>query len=336
MFRKLILSLFVCTIFCLEGTESPVIVQQQFIYTEAPYPSCHASTITEIQPGVLLASWFGGSKEGANDVGIWISQFLHGKWSTPMQVAKEPETPCWNPVLFTMPSGEILLFYKAGPSPRNWTGYLKRSLDGGNSWSASERLPPGVLGPIKNKPLLLDNQTQVCGSSIESWQANGCWVEITRDGGRTWQKQGPIYLKDPNLGMIQPALYYGPNQELHMLCRPRQGLKKLCKSTSKDGGMTWSEVEITTIPNPDSGVDTVNLDENQVVLVYNPVEKGRRTLAVALSSDGGITWQEMLTLEKSDKGEYSYPAVIRTQDGLIHVTYTWNRTRIKHVVLSLK
>jgi len=33
-------------------------------------------------------------------------------------------------------------------------------------------------------------------------------------------------------------------------------------------------------------------------------------------------------------GEYSYPGVIQTSDGLVHIVYTWKRQRIKHVVVD--
>jgi len=86
------------------------------------------------------------------------------------KIAEIEEIPCWNPVLFTMPSKEILLFYKAGRNPQQWSGLLKRSCDEGASWSEAECLPAGIIGPAKNKPLLLPDGTLLCGSSIESWR----------------------------------------------------------------------------------------------------------------------------------------------------------------------
>jgi len=53
---------------------------------------------------------------------------------------------------------------------------------------------------------------------------------------------------------------------------------------------------------------------------------------VAVSNDGR-KWDAALELE-NEKGEFSYPAVIQAADGLVHVTYTWNRKRIKHAVLD--
>ena len=39
-------------------------------------------------------------------------------------------------------------------------------------------------------------------------------------------------------------------------------------------------------------------------------------------------------MEQADAGEFSYPAMIQTRDGLVHMTYTWNRKRVKHVVVN--
>ena len=89
---------------------------------------------------------------------------------------------------------------------------------------------------------------------------------------------------------------------------------------------------LTALPNPNSGIDAVTLQDGRHLLVYNPVAKGRTPLAVALSKDGQ-TWRDVLTLETAP-GEYSYPAVIQARNGLVHVTYTWKRLKVKHVVVD--
>src|SRR5207248_8888783 len=103
-----------------------------FIFEQAPFASCHASTVVEFEPGKLLAAWFGGKDEGAKDVQIWGSRF-DGRWSAPEVLGSEPGQPCWNPVLFRTPDG-LRLWYKAGPSPMTWTGFV-RACDDGKTWS---------------------------------------------------------------------------------------------------------------------------------------------------------------------------------------------------------
>src|SRR5258705_8766723 len=135
------------------------LVKSEFIFETAPFPSCHASTIVETG-GTLACAWFGGTAERNPDVGIWFSRLIEGKWTAPVEVANGVQTPSmryptWNPVLFQPRSGPLMLFYKVGPSPSAWWGMVMSSENGGGSWSQSRRLPDGVLGPLKNKPIQL-------------------------------------------------------------------------------------------------------------------------------------------------------------------------------------
>ena len=178
----------------------------EFIYERAPYPSCHASTIVESQPGKFLAAWFGGSREGADDVAIWLSRY-DGRWSEPEKVADERGKPCWNPVLFReRKSGEIQLYYKAGPSPQTWSGFCRTSADGGKTFGEPRILPAGLLGPIKNKPVQLEDGVILAPTSVESYRNWACWVERSADGGKSWTKHGPIFHPEHADGIIQPSI----------------------------------------------------------------------------------------------------------------------------------
>lgn len=307
------------------------IIHEEFVYVEAPFPQCHASTIEEVEPGVFLTAFFGGTHERHDDVGIWISRLENGEWSTVEEVAQY-EVPCWNPVLFQMPDGETLLFYKAGPTPRDWTGFLTRSRDGGKTWSEHEMLPAGVLGPVRSKPILLEDGTLYCGSSVESWRAWSVWMELTPDAGRTWRKVGPITVPGVGYHIIQPTLFHDNDGNLRMLCRssnPRQ----IVTSISKDGGETWAPAWPIDLPNPSAGVDAVRMADGRIALIYNHAETHRQNLSIAVSEDGGESWTPVVTLENQE-GEYSYPAMIQGSDGMLHATYTHQRTRIKYVVVD--
>jgi predicted neuraminidase len=310
----------------------PGVVAAELIYKEAPFPQCHASTIAETGDG-LVAAWFGGTRERHPDVGIWLARHDGKTWSRPMEVANGVQDattrhPCWNPVLFQIPGGPLLLFYKVGPSPSTWWGMLMRSTDGGRTWSKPEKLPDNIAGPIKNKPVLLADGRLLCGSSTEDrgWRVH---MEWTSDAGKTWQRTEPL-CDGVSQGAIQPTiLRHG--ERLQILCRNRVP-GPLWQSWSDDGGRSWSKLELTALPHPGSGIDGVTLADGRQLLVYNHTISGRTPLNVAVSCDGK-EWSAAIVLENTP-GEYSYPAVIQTAEGLVHITYTWKRQRVKHVVLD--
>ena len=310
------------------------IEKSAFIYETAPYPSCHASTIEETPSG-LVAAWFGGKHEKNPDVGIWFSQYVNGKWDTPVEVANGVQGdgrryPLWNPVLLQVPGKELILFYKEGPAPDAWWGMLKRSFDGGKTWSAAEKLPKDIYGPVKNKAVLLKDGTLLCPSSSEDndWRLH---MEFTRDGGKTWSRTGPLN-DGVTTSAIQPSILFLPDGRLQLVCRSENGF--VLQAFSSDLGRTWTALEPSTLVNPNSGIDAVTLKDGRHVIVYNPVKKGRSPISVAISSDGK-TWKDIATLENEPGEEFSYPAVIQTKDGKVHITYTWKRKKIKHVILSL-
>lgn len=316
----------------------PGVVRTEFIFETAPFPSCHASTIVETESG-LVAAWFGGKRERDPSVGIWLSRYVAGKWIEPKEVADGVQQdgtryPCWNPVLFQPKDAPLMLLYKVGPSPSQWWGMVKTSDDGGKTWGQARRLPDGFLGPIKNKPVQLPNGDILCGSSTESTDKPSRWrvhFERTSDLGRTWTKVSPTPAPDgQEINAIQPSVLFQPGGRLQAVGRTRSG--RIFQTWSEDGGQSWSPLALTTLPNPNSGIDAVTLRDGRHTIVYNHTPKGRTPLNVAVSRDGK-EWQAALLLEQ-DPGEYSYPAVIQSRDGLVHITYTWNRERIKHVVVD--
>lgn len=303
-----------------------------FIFEKAPFPSCHASTIVESEPGRFLAAWFGGRAEGANDVKIWLARFDGKTWTAPEVVAEERNFPCWNPVLFVSQPKTLMLFYKAGPNPMSWSGYVKRSRDLGKTWGKEEQLPAGLYGPIKNKPIQLGDGTILAGTSVESHRAWTCWVERSTDDGRTWRRAGPIQVPGHPYGIIQPTLLVTGDRRILALCRSR-GLGAICVAESKDQGETWSTAKPCELPNPGSGIDAVRAANGAFYLIYNHTRLGRTPLNIARSTDNGQSWKTVATLENV-LGEFSYPAIIQAQDGRLHATYTWNRRHIKYVTFD--
>jgi predicted neuraminidase len=331
----------------LEPGDGLRVISREFVYEQAPFPSAHASTIAAVGDG-LVAAWFGGTAERNPDVGIWVAHRDVQGWSRPAEVAtgQQPDGkryPTWNPVLVQPPNGPLLLFYKVGPSPSEWWGMVLASTDAGRTWRGPKALPVGILGPIRAKPVLLDAHTLLAGSSTEDhgWvvhmerfvlpappaAAAGDWLDRLASPD-AWSKTGPLNAPD-EFGAIQPTILLHTPERLQILCRTRQ--KVIATAWSEDGGKTWGAMRGTTLPNPSAGIDSVRLPDGRFLLVYNPTTSDRRVLAIATSTDG-VGWSAPVTVEEGP-GEYSYPAMIVAADGRIHLTYTWRRERIRHVVL---
>ena len=345
-----------------------MVVKDEFLYIPTTFPQCHASTIVETRKGDLVAAYFGGLYERHPEVCIYVSRKPKGsdKWEAPQMVANgvfTPGTPdadfagidstsnrkaCWNPVLYEMPDGELWLFFKIGKSVKDWTGWLVKSHDGGKTWSEKEHLPQGFLGPVKNKPEWVDGRL-LCASSTENngWKIH---FEIYHPDSKAWKYVGPIEAEQaprtikPSemkpIDCIQPSILRHRDGRLQVLCRTRNG--RLATSFSSDGGEHWSKVELTDVPNNQSGTDAVTLRDGRQVLIYNDfatlpgTNKGPRTpLSIAVSNDGWH-WQHLLTLEDSPISQYSYPSIIQGSDGSLHVVYTWRRQRVAYKKIQLK
>jgi predicted neuraminidase len=313
---------------------SPAVVKSEFIFERAPFQAAHASTIVETRDG-LLAAWFGGTRERALDVSIWMARHDGQKWSEPVEVANGADEenriqyPCWNPVLFQPRRGPLLLFYKVGPSPESWWGMLKKSDDNGHTWSAAKRLPDKIYGPVRNKPVELADNLILCGSSTENagWRIH---MERTRSFGQQWSRTDALN-RAIDYGVIQPTILVHDGGRIQILCRTKQHV--IVESWSDDGGFTWSRVVPTDLPNPNSAIDSVMLRDSRSLLVYNHSATDRGLLNVSTSPDGR-KWFAGIVLENEPGSEFSYPAVIQTSDGMVHVTYTWKRQKIKHVVID--
>jgi len=332
-------------------------------------PDNHASTVVELKNGDILAAWFAGTREGASDVAIYGARLHDNTWTPPVELARAQGVACWNPVLFHTNDGRLWLYYKYGKSPSTWLGARKFSTDEGRIWSAEENLPPGILGPIKDKPLVLSDGAIVSGSSVEStnWTA---WIERSTDNGATWTKFGPItvpesidvpdaaalaaakenpashsnpsagvttkiYPPSPRtVGIIQPSVVLVGEHHLRFYARSRTRTARIAVADSFDDGKTWGPVHFISLPNPNSGIDAVRLKDGRIVLAFNNSYNTRTPLNLAVSTDGEH-FHIFKTLEDSP-GQYSYPAIIQASNGDLLITYSWRRQTIKFVRLPLR
>lgn len=334
IFIMILLAFYGCGRSSLEKLEFEIF-SAGFIFEKAPFPECHASTIVETEDS-FLAAWFGGTREGDKDVCIYASaKEDEERWGIPVKVADgivndTLQYPCWNPVLYKRDNGDIILYYKIGPNPREWWGMYKISIDDGKSWSEPIKIPDNMLGPIKNKPVRLSDGTMMYPTSIETMEMWNIYVETSDQDLKNWRK---IAIDNNNFNAIQPTILLHKNNRIQMLCRSKE--KKILETWSKDMGETWTSVTATSLPNNNSGIDAVTCSNGLHLLVYNPITKGRNKLSLAGSYDGKI-WEDLMILENQTEGEFSYPAIIQSRDGTIHITYTYNRNTIKYVHLKIK
>ncbi len=328
---------------CKIPLRGPQVVVDEFLYKEASFPQCHSASIVETRKGDLVATYFGGTRERNPDVCIWVSRKPKGKtqWTAPQMVADGVFSPdyreaCWNPVLYETPGGELQLYFKIGPNVAGWKGWMVRSKDGGKTWSKREQLPDSLYGPIKNKPIL--NNGRLISPTSDERDGWKLYFEYSDDMGKTWRRS-PFVEADAGVRAIQPTILVLPDGRLKALCRTRS--RQVGVTYSSDNGATWSKLELSDVPNNNSGLDAVNLKDGGYALICNdwPIEptkeKGARTPLSILRSDDGTHWRHWITLEDSPVSQYSYPSIIQSRDGHIHVVYTWRRLRVKHVELTL-
>ncbi|MBU4269921.1 exo-alpha-sialidase [Candidatus Dependentiae bacterium] len=348
------------------------------IKTPKNHKRMHAATIASVSDDHLIVAYFGGSDEGKSDVKIWLSHGFKNSddlwvWDEPFIVADSSEItgqkkkPCYNPVLFKFDDKTMFLFYKIGKSPVKWTGYLKRSFDGGHNWTWAENLSKygGSVGPTRCKPLRLDDNTLLCGSSVEgliNWDVRMetfnfypktseiSFVEISEPintphnifNGKGIEKDKSSKFSLLNItGIIQPTMFFLGNGSIKTICRGK-GTKYLLSSVSSDFGRTWAPIEQEVdLPNAGgdcgSGLDSLKLDNGYILVVRNDLPNGvkngtcgdRSKLVLDLSKNNGKSWKTVLVLEAtppSQGKQNCYPSMIKADDGLIHIVYTADKT----------
>ena len=318
-----------------------VSAEKEWIFTEKITDSCHASTVLPLDDGSVIAAWFGGSSESDDDVKILTSvRGTDGKWGEPIRVSADPNVAHWNPVLFQNDDGTITLYFKVGKNTQYWKTYYSTSTDG-KVWATPKELVPGDnsggRGPVKNKPIRLKNGTILAPGSTEIDDKYRCFVDISTDNGKTWNRTPEInssFLRFFKVPMIQPTLWESKDGSVHMFTRTKVG--KIYRSDSYDGGKTWCTAYPTNLPNNNSGIDLDTDDQGRIFLAYNNVGiPGIRTpLVLSVSTDDGKTFTKIKTFE-TGLAEYSYPAVVVKGD-TIHITYTYERDYIAYWQIKIK
>ncbi len=339
--KKLTLSLVLFLIFSVCGTaftaDGEAFFDSGLIFEpgSVDFKSCHGSTLTELPGGDIMAAWYGGDFERAKNVAIYASILEKGKntWSKPWIIQNTPGKSEGNPVLWTGPDNQIWFFYVT-IMKETWNEaliFLKKSNDRGKTWSEPVDITTKYSWMTRNKPLMLENGYILLPIYNETMFDSEFLV--SRDNFKTWKMSSIIRSPGTNL---QPTVVQLSDGSL--LTGMRTGSKNglMWWSKSKNNGKSWSKAFTNKVHNPHSACDMVKLPDGKLALVYNDSPDKRNPLTVAISVDEGVNWDIKKDLEKDDFGSYSYPAIISTSDGLIHVTYTYRRESIKYAVFNSK
>lgn len=324
------------------------VFHEEFINPDSPLLTSHVASVCELPNGRLAAAWYAGSREGARDVAICFATRDPGAdgWSQPTAIMTRERAAIdlnrrikkvGNPVIFSDAAGRLRLLF-VSITVGGWSGSslnLIESDDEGRSWSRSRRL---TLSPflniselVKNGPALLSDGSwlvpiyqELFGKLPELlWlRESATAVSATRsriNGGRSG---------------LQPALVPLSTNSALAFLRDVSQRKKIWVARTDDAGLTWAPPRALDLPNPDSGLAALRLADGRLLLIFNDSTTGRNNLRLAVSGDEGQTWTRLATLAETSVGEVSYPFVIQTRDGEIHVVYTWKRRAIKHIAFN--
>ena len=317
--------------------------------------SCHASHFALLPDGDIFAVWFHGSAEGRDDVRISGARRRRGKWDAPRFLTPDDGLPHWNPVLHRTEDGRLILYYKVGREIASWRTWATTSLDDGEYFSGPRELIPGDesggRGPVRNKILPLSDGSWLAPGSTEGggWK---CFADRSEDGGETWTRSADILLPEkyyrPGVpverakrGIIQPSFWEDPEKPGRVSALMRSTEGRVFRADSLDYGKSFGEPRPIPVPNNNSALDLALLPDGRIFLVLNPVGLppdgcwGERTpLSLLVSEDGGETFRRVADIAAGERHVFAYPAV-RYGEGMLHVTFTHDRTEILYTVLEI-
>lgn len=185
----------------------------------------------------------------------------------------------------------------------------------------------------RTQPTILDN-----GKILMPLYSDGFnfgLIAISEDDGTTWKNSLPIIGR----GLNQPSLVVRNDGSIDAYMRDDGDAPgRIMMSHSEDEGYSWTYAQKSDIPNPGASIEIIELKSGNWLLIYNDVDDGRYSIAAAISDDEGKSWRWKRNLENIEGGSFSYPSVIQSKDGMIHVTYSFHlpekKRSIKHVVID--
>jgi predicted neuraminidase len=321
---------------------------ENFVNQARPGVMCHVSSIAAAEDNRLICTWYAGSREAAPDVALYHAFYEEktGTWSEPQVLLDRHQASAelrrWvrklgNAVVINDNHGRLWFFYASllgGWSTASLN--YKVSQDGGRTWSGSHKL---ILSPFFNLTTNVKNN----GVSLSR---GAYFLPVYQEFLRKFSQVVlfradqvvPSYeiRKMTHAGKaLQPVLI--PQDETNLVAFFRNaaggGKNYILRAESSNAGQSWSELTATSLPNPNSGFDMVRLPDGGILGAINNAFQDRSDLTLVVSRDEGRSWQTLKVLENSPGKEYSYPFLLRSR-GYYHLTYTYERKRIKHVVFN--
>ena len=329
---------------------SPAFIRHDFASHESTR-EVHSATAIELANNDIMAFWYGGTREGHKDVNIYINRW-HSKtrkWGQEKVVQTRHTTrdntsryirKLGNPVVTRGPDNAIWLFF-VSVSVGGWAGSainLSKSFDEGHSWTPAKRL---ITSPflnlstlIKGTPVHYSDNTvglpvyhEFLGKFGELLRLNteGEVIDKTR---LSWGKSS-----------LQPIIMTTAANTAVAMMRNHDGInQRIFTQTTNDAGLSWTTIALSALPNPDAGIIGLPLmNSERLLLAFNNDEAEREDMSLALSANHGKSWQVVTAIEENrldppDKNQqFAYPWLLQTQDGTIHLLYTWHKSHIKHV-----
>ena len=307
--------------------------------------SAHAVTLAQRSDGSLIAAWFAGSREGAGDVAIYSSVYDKNAWSTPQRIVDrqrvEHDTQrlirkLGNPLLWR-DTHNVLHLWFVSVSYGGWAGSAinhMQSNDDGQHWSAATRI---VSSPfwnlstlVRNPPLALAGGGIALPAYHEFVNKRPEWLRF--DANLTLIDKARI---PDSAHTLQPAAVALDEHRVLALLRDTGPAHRIQSAYDEAAGSHWSPAAATAIPNPNAAIALLRLADGSLLLACNPLEANRNQLALLRSRDDGRHWSAPVIIEQgAADDEFSYPALLQDDAGIVHLAYTWKREAIKHVALA--
>ncbi len=321
----------------------------QFI-PETAAPSVHAGSAILLNDGNLRAFWFAGSREGATDVVIQTAVFdtKTGSWASPEVVIDRVTAEkglsryikkLGNPLPVRSSQGKLQLYFVT-VSVGGWAGSSiswMESGDEGSSWSRPQRL---ITSPALNLSTLIkapgfDFTDGTQGLPVyHEWM--GKFGELIRiDGGRVIDKRR----MSSGRALLQPIVFIdAPEKAVAYFRQARSaGPARIASAQTENAGQSWASGIDLDLANPNAAIAGLQLSNGDRLIALNDLESARHRLVLAIAPAGTSNWNVIAELESDQTlinglhREFSYPSLLLGANGEVHLLYTYDRKKMKHV-----